>query len=246
MAEYGTMDIALAGLLYGYNHDVESAIAQEDIAFGAPVFGFVGSENKCYGPHKDKITTLLSADLVASNVITSVINGISVANTFATDHATTMAAHIAAINAKAELITLGISAVVGGTNRGIVISGPAGLDLTMTQVVTLGASQATATITYGTNGKFLGAACFIQTGGNNFGAGTSSWKNKDSVSILRDGKIWVLAESTVADKDAAYVSIGTGTLGKFSDVSTANYDIGGYFRSTISGGLAVLEVRGLK
>jgi len=245
MAEYGTMDIALAGLLYGYNHDVESAIAQEDIPFGSPVFGFVGSENKCYAPHKDIATATLSADLVASNVLTTTINGIVVATTYATDHATSMTAHIAAINAKAELIALGISAVAG-TSKVIVIYAPAGLSLVVTQAVTLGGSQATVTIVYSTAGMFLGVACFIQTGGKDFGAGTSGWKNKDSVSILREGKVWVLAESTVADKDPAYVSIGTGTLGKFSDVSTANKDIGSFFRSTVSGGLAVLEVRGLK
>lgn len=247
MGAYGTPDVAIAGLLDGFPNFVDSAIAQEDIAYGAPVFGFVGAENKAYAVHKDKITTLLDADLVTSNVITSVIQSISVATTFASTHAATMTAHIAAINAKAELVALGISAVAGATNRGIVISGPAGLDLTMTQVVTLGATQATATITYGTNGRFLGVAVFVQNGGATWGAGNALWVNKSAVNILREGKIWVPAEATVADKDAAYAVLGgSGTLGKFTDVATNNYNISTFFRSNVTGGLALLEVQGMK
>lgn len=248
MAEYGTPDVAIAGLLYGMKHDIDSAIAQEDIAFGSPVFGFVGSENKVYGPHKDKATTLLDADLVASNVITTTINGEEVATTYGTSHAASMTAHIAAINADAELVALGISAVAGSTNRGIVISAPAGVNLTVTQAVTLGSTQAGATVTYGTNGKFLGVAPFIQIGGKSFGAGTSKWEALQAMNIVKEGMLWVLAESTVADKDPAYVSGvgGAGTLGKFTDVSTSNYDIGAFFRSNVTGGLALLEVRGMK
>jgi len=248
MAAYGTPDVAIAGLLIGADNDVESAIAQEDIAFGAPVYGPVGVFNKAYNAHKDKVTVTLSADLVTSNVITTVINGTSVATTFATDHATTMTTHIAAIVANSTLATAGISAAAGATNRAIIISGPAGVDIaTVTCVVTLGASQATSTIVFGTNLLCLGVAVFIQTGGKDFGAGTSGWKNKDSINILRTGMIWVPAESTVSDKKAAYAVIGgTGTIGKFTNIATNNYDIGGYFRSNLSGGLAVLEVRGIK
>ena len=211
MAAYGTPDVAIAGLLYGEKHDVDSAIAKEDIAFGSPVFGPVGVENVAYGPHKDKATETLSADLVASNVLTTTINGIAVASTFATDHATTMTAHIAAINAKTELAALGITAAAGSSNRVVVISAPAGVDLTVSGAVTLGASQATVTIVYGTNLKFLGVAPFIQIGGKSFGAGTSKWEALQAVNIVKAGMLWVRAESTVADKDPAYVS-GVGGL----------------------------------
>lgn len=247
MAAYGTPDVAIAGLLYGSNNEFESSIAQEDIAFGAPVFGFVGVENKCYGPHNDKATVTYTSDTEATSVLTTVINGISVANTYGGgSHAATMTAHLVSLNTKAELIALGITATAV-TTRIFTVQGPAGLDLVVTSAITV-AGPATATILAGTNGKFLGVSTFIQTGGATFGAGTSGWKNKDSVSILNEGTIWVLAESSVADKDPAYVSGigGAGTVGKFTDVSTSNYDIGAYFRSNVSGGLAVLEVRGLK
>lgn len=248
MGAYGAPDVAIAGMVEGFHNDFESAIAKEDIDFGSPVFGFVGSENKCYGPHLDKATVTLSADLIESNVYTVTINGTGVDETFATTHAATMTALIAAINADTTLAGLGISAAAGSSNRVIVVSAPAGLDLTVTGAVTLGVSQASVTVVYGTNGKFLGVAAFVQNGGKDFGAGTACWKNGMSVSILRDGRLYVPAESTVADKDPAYVSGlgGAGTLGKFTDVATNNYDIGGFFRSNVSSGLALLEVRGMK
>jgi hypothetical protein len=249
MAAYGTPDTAIAGLLYsGEDSKVfESAIAQEAIAFGSPVFGFVGSENKCYGPHNDKATVTYVSDTEATSVLTTVVNGISVANTYGGgSHAATMTAHLAAINAKAELIALGVTATAV-TARIFTVQGPAGLTLVVTSAITV-AGAATGAVVAGTNGKFLGAAVFVQTGSATIGAGTALWGSLSSVSILAKGKIWVLAESSVADKDPAYVSGigGAGTVGKFTDVSTSNYDIGGYFRSNVSGGLALLEVRGLK
>ena len=247
MAAYGSPDVAIAGLLYGNENIVESAIAQEAVAFGAPVYGKVGDFNKAYALHKDKATVTLDADLVASTVLTVTINGTAVATTYGTSHAASMTAAIAAINADATLAAAGVSAAAGSTNRIIVISGPAGADLTVTGAVTLGASQAGVTVVYGTNLKFLGVAVFIQTGGKDYGAGTSGWKQYDSINILSKGKAWVLGESTVSDKKAAYATLGgSGTVGKFSDVATNNYDIGGFFRSNLSGGLAVLEVRGIK
>ena len=88
---------------------------------------------------------------------------------------------------------------------------------------------------------FLGVAVFVQAGSKTMGAGTAKYEAGDSVSILKKGRIWVTAASTVSDKDAAYVVTSTGV---FSDVNT-NEDVNGYFRSTYSGGLALLEVNGM-
>lgn len=247
MGAYGAPDAAIAGMVVGVPNAVESALAKEDIAYGSPVFGPVGVENVAYGPHKDKATETLSADLVTSNVLTTTINGTAVASTFATDHATTMTAHIAAINADTTLAAAGITAAAGSTNRIVVISAPSGVDLTVTGAVTLGDTQATVTIVYGTNLKFLGVALFVQNGGKDWGAGTAKWKTGMFVNILADGTLWVPVESTVADKDPAYAVLGgTGTVGNFTDVATNNYDIDSFFRGNVSGGLAIVEVRGLK
>ena len=248
MGAYGAPDVAIAGMVEGYHNDFESAIAKEDIDFGSPVFGFVGSENKCYAPNLEIATATLSADLVASDKYTITVNGTAVDEDYATSHAATMTALIAAINADTTIAAQGIVAAAGANNKIVVITAPAGVALTVTAaVVSGGAGTAVATVAMSTAGKFLGVAAFVQNGGKDFGAGTSCWKEGMSVSILRNGRIWVPAESTVADKDPAYaVTVGSGTIGKFTDVATNNYDIGGFFRSNVSSGLALLEVRGMK
>lgn len=248
MAAYGTPDVAIAGLLFsGEAHDVESSIAQEAIAFGAPVYGAVGIENKCYASHNDKATVTYTSDTESTSVLTTVINGTSIATTYGGgSHAATMTAHLVAINANATLIAAGIVAAAGGSARIFTVTAPVGTTLVVTSAITV-AGPATGAVVYTTNAKFLGVAVFVQTGSRLVGAGTACYEAYSSVSILREGKIWVLAESTASDKDPAYaVSNGAGTVGKFTDVSTLNYDIGGYFRSNYNGGYAVLEVRGLK
>lgn len=244
---YGSLDKAIAGLKYGLGSgdDVETGIAQEDIAFGAPVFGFAGTEDKVYAAHTSKATTTLDADLVASNVLTTTINDIAVATTYGTSHAASMTAHIAAINAKAELIALGITAAASGA-RGIVITTKA-LDLVVTQAVTLGASQAGSTTAYLSGMVFLGIALFTQKSTVDNGATTSKYVAGEAVNILRKGFVWVPVSVSVLDKEAAYAIYASTNQGKFTNSSSSNYDIGGYFRSNkITGDLAILEVRGLK
>lgn len=251
MGAYGSPDVAIAGMVVGFHNDFESAIAKEDIDFGSPVFGFVGSEDKCYGPHLEVATVTLDDDLVTGDTISVTVNGNTVSKNFDTDHETTMTAFIAAINADEDIAALGIEATEGTDDTIVVLTGPAGSDPVVTADVTHATTgtpgTAEATVARSTAGKFLGVAAFVQNGGKDFGAETSCWKEGMSVSILRVGRIWVPAEDTVSDKDAAYVvTLGAGTFGNFTDVSTNNYDIGGYFRSNVSSGLAELEVRGLK
>lgn len=248
MGAYGSPDVAIAGMVVGFHNDFESAIAQEDIDFGSPVYGVVGSENKCYGPHLEIATVSLSADLVTGDTVTITINGNANSKTYATTHAKAMKDLIDAINEDKDIAALGIVATEGASNKVVVLTGPAGLDVVATASVTsTGEGTAKASVARSTALTFLGVAAFVQIGGKDFGAETSCWKEGMSVSILRLGRIWVPVEATVSDKDAAYVvTVGTGTLGNFTDVSTNNYDIGGYFRSNASSGLAELEVRGLK
>ena len=137
MGAYGSPDVAIAGMVVGFHNDFESAIAKEDIDFGSPVFGFVGSEDKCYGPHLEIATVTLSADLVTGDTVSVTVNGTTVSEDFATDHATTMTAFIAAINADADIAALGIEAVKGASDRVVVLTGPAGLDVVATASVTI-------------------------------------------------------------------------------------------------------------
>jgi len=249
MGAYGNVSDtpAVAGLIDGIHpRTIESGIAQEVINFGAPVMGFSDVEDSVYNIHADMVTETLDADLVTSNTLTTTINGEAIATVFATDHATTMTAHIAAINANAAMIAAGISAAPGSTNRIIVIK-TKGLDLVVTGAVTGGASQANVAIVTSTWGIFLGVAVFRQQGDRTTGAGTAAYQLKDQVNIMSKGRIWVPITGSITDKAAAYVVIAAGaTQGKYLTTAGSNYNIGGYFRSLAVNSLAILEVRGLK
>lgn len=246
MSAYGTLDEAIAGLQFGLNPQNESGVAQEDIPLGGAVMGYPGDFNKVYAPHQDKVNTLLDGDLVASNVLTTTINGTAIATTYATSHAASMTAHIAAINANSTLAAAGIGAVANGA-RGIDITAK-GLDLTVTQAVTAGASQANATVTVSTWAKFLGVAGFTQLGGRDYGAGSAKYNKYDAVNIGRYAETFVVAAAAVKSGEAAYVIYLAGAdQGKFTNVSTNNYDINGTFRrDRNSQNLALLETRGIK
>lgn len=89
-----------------------------------------------YAGKKQVQTITLDADLITANVITTTVDGTSVASTFATDHDTTMTAHSALIAA--------INGVSGASSAARIITVTSDFDteLTITSVVTLGASQA--------------------------------------------------------------------------------------------------------
>lgn len=253
MAAYGKPSAAIAGLLYGAKADVESGIAKENIGFGQPCFGFVDVPDEMYLYHVESAKIVLAGALVTANVITTTIKGTAIATTFAEDHATTMAAHVADINASDALGAYGVVAVLDADDsnkRTILLSVPKTLDIgTVTCAVTLGDSRTTATITSSTARKFMGVAVFVQNGSKTMGAGNACWEAGMYMNVLSKGKIYVPAVSTVDEKDAAYVVTSGATQNQFTDDSNsnANYDIGGYFRSSVdSDGLAVLEVRGMK
>lgn len=245
MSAYGNMDAAIAGLQYGLDPRIESGYAQETIAYGKPVFGYQNVEGKVWGAHRDKATLTMAGDLVTSNVITTTINGTAIATTFGTDNATTITAHIAAINANATMIAAGITAEAGSTVRIIIIK-VKGADLTVSCLVTLGGGQTTGTVVYGNWGKFLGVAAFAQRASVSLGAGSEAYTLYDTVNILAEGLVWVPVSVAVEDKQAAYAITEVTNQGAFTSSSTLTADVGCYFRSGRTNNLAVLEVRGLK
>lgn len=246
MGAYGTLDQALPGLQFGLDVKVRTGIAQEAIAFGKAIFGHTDVENKVYGAHFDRSTITLDADLVASNVLTLTVNGTAVAVTYGSSHAASMTAMIAALNVKAELVALGISAAAGSSNRIIVLTGK-GLDITTTGAVTLGSSQAGVAVAADTWAKYLGVALFTQKSTRLAGAGSSGYAVAELVNIIEFGNVWVHAAAAVNDKQPAYAIYAAASQGQFTNSSSGTYETGGYFRTARnSQNLAVLEVRGLK
>lgn len=246
MGAYSTLDMALPGLQCGLDIKATTGIAKEAIAFGKAVFGFAGVQDEVYAAHFDRSTLTLAGDLVADNVYTVTINGIDVAVTYGDSHAATMTALIAAINAKAEVVALGISAAAGANNRVIVLTCK-GRDITATGAVTLGLGQVAVTVVADTWAKFLGVALFTQKSTKTVGAGASSYLAQESVNILERGALWVPAAAAVKDKEPAYAIYAATNQGQFTNSSSGTYDTGCFFRSNRnSQNLAVLEVRGLK
>ena len=75
-------------------------------------------------------------------------------------------------------------------------------------------------------------------------SGGAQYRDKDTVSTLRKGRIYALVTAAVEAGEDAYVDVLTeGEEGKFTNVDTDNLATGGVFRSAADEGeLAILEV----
>ena len=213
---------------------VESIIAYNAINFGRGLASYKG-ETDVEMAKRDVATVTYSADFVASNKVNLTINGVAMAEvTFATDHATTAAAVLAAIQAVSTVY----SATKDGAGRVFTIR-TKGTVATITGAVTAGGSQATTTVesttASATNMVFKGISVHRH---NESGA----YAAKDIVDVIRQGRVWIETSGTVAVDQTAYVDLSDG-LGKFTATSTNNLATGGVFKSAVTGaGLAVVEI----
>lgn len=255
MGMYGYLDAVRAGVLDGLDHNFESRKAVSALKFGAPVFYKNGDEKFGYKANRNALTATLSGDLVTSNVITTTVtlNGVAltpVASTFAGDHATTLAAHIAAIAA-----LTGVTCAAGTAARSYTVTGDADTDnVGFVSVVTLGAGQATVSYSAATNAtKFGGIAVLSQRSTNTV---EGEYPAGDMVSVCTEGEIWVrVADNlTLCANKPAYVVFDSdeAAYGQFTPTSSVDtYDAGAYFRGNpivVGTGetFARIEVRGLK
>lgn len=227
--------VAMAGMKADAGFDrVESFTADGAIPFGRGVAYEAGNVEKVRLPAKDIATLLYDGDFVTSNKINGTVNGVAWTEVdFDTDQATTLAALIAAVDAMD-----GVSATAGAA-RTVVIEMDNGEAITVTTVVTGGASQATGTPTYSGDDIFRGIS--LQTHKEQNAAGVVQYADKETVSTARQGVFWIeTSKAVTADSDAYVLKDGTG---KFTDASSGNLATGGKFRSTVAAaGLAKVEV----
>lgn len=219
--------------------EVESFIAEKEIEFGRGLGANSGEESLVHQVVVDEGKMLFDADFVASNLITITVNGVAAAGvTFVTDHATTSAAVLVAIQALAAVTTASISDP--GTDREFQIE-TTGVAITVTETVTGGASQATGTFTATLNDVFRGISLHHHTEVRKIGE-TANYQVNDAVSVLRKGRAVVETSGTVAADQAAFVDVAGG-IGKFTATSSGNLATGGKFRTAVTGaGLADLEI----
>lgn len=218
--------------------NVKSGAAQGVIPFGYPVGAESGDTLHVSKFAKDNCSLLYDADFVTGNLINGTVNGVAWAEVaFDTDQATTLAALIAAVDA-----IPGVTATAGAA-RTVLIEMDDSSQITVTTVVTGGASQATGTPTYSSDNVFRGVAVHTHKEDSTIPSGSSAqYEDKEAVGYLTQGGIWVPASVAVNADETAYVDLAAGT-GKFTNVATDNLTTGGKFKKTIAAaGLTILEL----
>lgn len=248
MKLYGDTPKAVAGAKFGLTCETETFSAGERIYPGDPCFGMTGEGKVCYGAHVNAVSLIAAADLVAGNSVAVTINGIAVAPVaFDGSSANTVKKIIQTIDLNDDVRALGIDAFgIDDAPRGIFLSAP-GVSITASAAVTGGASQTSFSQSAYTNMKFVGVARHQEL---SYREGTGFYPPQASVNVQTSGKVWVpVADgANPGDKEAAYIVMTGADAGKFTDSAAGGaYDSGCVFRSEkIEGGLALIEVRGMK
>lgn len=229
--------------------DLATAIALDAAVASATVTGL------------NQITVVFAA--AGDNTVDSVVTSLGATQPTATISEGSVffaTSHLATMQAIADEIALvdGIaSATVGGAgNRTIFVnaefSGPLVVD---SFTVSLGASQATATITDTTADTFYGVALRVQNKMNlldpSVGSdGAAPYYEGEAVSMLTRGRVYVYVETAVSSDDAVYMRFVAGGAGEEVGQFRAN-DAGGdailvagarWIYGAAAGGLAVLEI----
>jgi len=245
---YGDLGKVIAGQKYGLHDETETIVAGEKIFPGDPIFQLVGDETIGYGAHVSSVKLTANAALVVGNSVSVTINGVTLSGILFEDSSPdTMRKIVDCINLNEALREKGITAfILEGVPLAFNLSGP-GVTITASAVVTGGASQPTFASSANTsNAKFRGVARHTELIHKE---GVGFYPNGALVNVMTHGQISVeCAESASPDNlKPAYVIMSGDDAGKFTDVSTNNYDCGCLFRSSrIEGNLAFIEVRGIK
>lgn len=206
--------------------NIKSRNAQQAVKFGrAVVIGAAGGTD-VKNIFKSKVSVTYSVDFVASNSIPMSVNGVAITPVvYATSHAATFAALIAAIDALD-----GVSCVAG-TGREILITVDGATDnITVSNnTVTGGAGQPTLTIAYTSVDVFEGVAV-LRHGQPAIIGGDDQYQINDVVNVLTKGVVWVEVVATVAYGDSVYVQNDkayTTNQGQFTNVSSGNLAVSG-------------------
>ena len=201
--------------------NIKTRNAEQAIEFGRAVVKGITPGVDVKNIFKSKASLTFDADFVTGNTIDLNVNGVAISQvTFATSHAATFAAVIAAIDA-----LTGISAVAG-TGREILITvDNAASNITISDVVVAGgASQAGSTTFYSSVDTFEGIAALRHGQPTTIG-GDDKYQINDAVNVLTKGVIFVEVVATVAYGDSVYVyndKSNESNQGQFTNASSGN------------------------
>lgn len=250
MSDYGNLGTPFAGMVHDIvsGNDRTRKCAEDVINWGEPVFTYAGDDINGYKVKQDIGIITLDADFVADNTITTTltIDGVAqtpVATPWNATHDDTMNDHKDDLEAAFD--DLIVTLTDGTTNREFTLL-LKGKNITLiTSVITGGVSQAGITITYSNGQIFEGVARFTQKAVDEQNAG--SYVEYDAMNVREKGFIYVETSVAVQSGQDAYVIWTSGAnQGKFTNVSTDNYETGCKFRETITAaGVVLLEVNGI-
>jgi len=201
--------------------NIKTRNAEQAIEFGRAVVKGITPGVDVKNIFKSKASLTFDADFVTGNTIDLNVNGVAISQvTFATSHAATFAAVIAAIDA-----LTGISDVAG-TGREILITvDNAASNITISDVVVAGgASQAGSTTVYSSVDTFEGIAALRHGQPTTIG-GDDKYQINDAVNVLTKGVIFVEVVATVAYGDSVYVyndKSNESNQGQFTNASSGN------------------------
>lgn len=217
---YTTLEKARPGLKDGIDSVVSTGAAAAIIAFGSPLFREKGEDLSVYPWVNDAPEISFSSNFVTSNAIVATVAGVALAAVnFATDHATTFAALVAALEAVPGVSVAASDAVARTITLNYAV-GDVKTSLSVSFAVTGGASQATATVRAGTTrvlgGVALRTAKEVVLDG---GAYKMEYDVTDPVNVITVGRVWV----NTADAVNSFAKAGITAAGAWTDDLTAAY-----------------------
>lgn len=200
---------AFAGMKADSRFDlVESFLAAVAVNFGRAIAQNKGDTNMVAQPVKDRCLLYFDADFVTSNIITVTVNGVAAAAvTFATDHATTLAAVAAAINALTGVTCTGIDNTVEGGSIFTIES--IGATITVSETITAGGSQATGYMEYSISTLFWLAGDLVTS------------NTIDAAITYADGTVDNMAQVTFSSDHATTVGLIETALAAMPGIASA-------------------------
>jgi hypothetical protein len=230
---YGTeQNLGFEGnLASSYKSMLKSGASKEKIFFGRGLAKF-GTGYKTIAA--EKVT--FSADFSASNVISGNVTLISVDSngvqtstttaiapvTYASSHASTLAAVVTAI----EAITNVNAAGTASSGREITVAGESGYMVALSGFAVAGGSA--VTVTYSTGYSFDGVS--VADNKEPDSNGDTYYKPKETLNIAKENELWVKVDAAVTPTTVPYVRIvaagGTNqALGQFTTSANASVSV---------------------
>ncbi|GHU34527.1 hypothetical protein FACS1894172_14930 [Spirochaetia bacterium] len=248
MELYGNQQLGVPGSTLGNKDRVSTKIAGQAIAPGDALFSAIGDPETVYKAGLTATAVTISA-LVESNRVALTVNSVAVdpVTVVGTGTVETARAIVDAINGNETLYGQNVTAFFNdAAPLKIYVQAPSTAPI-VTGTITGGATQGTVTSAAFTSNIFVGVALYTAILAHRKERGF--YQKTDAVNALERGVILVPITSTTvpAFGKPAYIVLTGADAGKFSDVSTSNYDAGCvFYGSQADLNTAYVEVRGIK